>query len=230
MHDKMVAEPTEPRHYLDAAANLKKSGKSDAAINLLQMGLAATGSDFAIQVEINELEIEPFRKNLAETEHRLKAKPGDVDLAKLRVKLLKEVNSRELDNFRMKSDRSPADLNHRLELGIRLLRAGQIDEAISELQHARKDDRLLGRAKLYLGHCFKSRNNWRLAQSNFEEALAKLPANDEATRKEILFQLATGTAEAGDLAKAVDIAHELANLDFGFRNINLLIDEWQAKL
>ena len=42
------------------------------------------------------------------------------------------------------------------------------------LQQARKDEKIKGRAALYLGHAFRKRNNWRLAQRNFEEALPHL--------------------------------------------------------
>ena len=52
---------------------------------------------------------------------------------------------------------------------------------------------------------------------------------EESARKEILFQLAQGAADSGDLAKAVDLAHELANLDFAFRDIGRLLDEWQER-
>jgi tetratricopeptide (TPR) repeat protein len=110
------------------------------------------------------------------------------------------------------------------------MRADQTDEAIIELQQARKDPKLAGKAAMYLGFCFKRRNNWRLAQRNFEEALTLLPDNDEPNRKEVLFQLAQGCAEAGDLAKALDLGHDLANLDFGYRDIGKLIDEWQERL
>jgi uncharacterized protein HemY len=65
-----------------------------------------------------------------------------------------------------------------------------IDEAIAELQQARRDERQKGRAAMYLGACFRRRNNWRLAQRNFEEALQALPAGDEAARKEVLYQRA----------------------------------------
>ena len=74
-------------------------------------------------------------------------------------------------------------MGHRFELGVRLLRAGQIDEAIRELQAARSDPRHQWRSLLYLGHCFKSRNNWRLAQRNFEEALQQPAAGEDATRR-----------------------------------------------
>ena len=88
------------------------------------------------------------------------------------------------------------------------------------VQVARRDDRLRGKASLYLGLCFRKRNNWRLAERNFEEALPLLTtAADEPTRKEVLYQLATGSAENGELSKAMDLGHELANIDFAFKNI-----------
>src|SRR5262249_17352473 len=127
-------------------------------------------------------------------------------------------------------ERYPSEKSHRLELGIRLFRAGQLDEAIRELQALRNDQRFQWKVLVYLGHCFKARNNWRLAQRNFEDALPGLPPNETETRKEILLVLAQGLAEAGDLAKAVDMGHELANLDFGYGDIGRLLDEWQARL
>ena len=45
-----------------------------------------------------------------------------------------------------------------------------------------------------------------------------------------MLQLATGMAGAGELAAAVDVGHELANLDFGYGDIGRLLDEWQTKL
>ena len=113
---------------------------------------------------------------------------------------------------------------------MRLLRGGQTDEAIRELQTARQEPRVQWRCLLYLGHSFKARNNWRLARRNFEEALQNVPAGEEAGRKEIYFQLASGCADAGDLEAAVNYGNELANLDFGYRDIGQLLDQWQARL
>src|SRR5262249_48319452 len=137
---------------------------------------------------------------------------------------------RELDVQRRRADRYPTDMAYRLEMGVRLLRLGQTDEAIRELQMARADPRQSSRALLYLGYCFKARNNWRLAQRNFQEALKDLPASDSATRKEVLYELARGHADAGNMEQAVELAYELANLDFAFRGIGQLLDEWQARL
>ena len=143
---------------------------------------------------------------------------------------MREINAREIDSFRVKADRFPNELGHRIELGTRLLKADRVDEAIAELQQARRDDRLKFRAALLLGLCFKKRNNWRLAQRNFEEGLAAVPEGEDAVKKELLFQLASGAAENGDLPRAIDLGHELANLDFAFKNIGKLLDEWNDRL
>src|SRR5262249_36542687 len=155
------------------------------------------------------------------------ADPESEELRTIRQGLRKEINSRETELYRLKADRFPTELTHRLELGVRLLRAAQFDGAIKELQSARAHARLAWRALMYLGYCFKNRNNWRLARRNFEDALQGLPPQEGAVRKDILFMLATGCAEAGELADAVELGHELANLDFGYRDIGRLLDEWQ---
>jgi tetratricopeptide (TPR) repeat protein len=245
---RIEADPTEPTLYLQLAAIYRKNGQDDRARAVLQQGLGPTGNAFQIQLELMHLELAPLRKNLEHVEARLrklkeKARgeedaPGaeageemsEAELTALRAKLLKEINSREIDSYRVKADRFPNELGHRIELGTRLLKADRIDEAIAELQQARRDERLKFKAALLLGMCFKKRNNWRLAQRNFEEGLAAVPEGEEAVKKELLFQLANGAAENGDLPRAIDLGHELANLDFSFKNIGKLLDEWNDRL
>jgi tetratricopeptide (TPR) repeat protein len=230
LRERIEANPTNPNAYLHLASVYRKMDQLEPARGILQQGLGPTGNAFEISAELADLEIEPFRRNLALTEEKQRAAPDDEELRKIRIRLMKEINTRELELYRLKADRFPTEMAHRYELGIRLLRAGQVDEAIRELQAARSDPRHHWKALLYLAYCFKTRNNWRLAKRNFEECLQNLPQGEEGMRKEVLFQLAQGSAEAGDLAAAVDMAHELANLDFSYKDIGRLLDEWQARL
>ncbi len=181
-------------------------------------------------MDLADLEIEPFRRNLAIADEKLLAQPEDAALKKTRARLRKEINSRELELFRQKAERFPMEMGPRFEVGLRLLRAGQLDEAIAALQAARADARYHWQSSYYLGQCFKERNNWRLAQRNFEEALQEMPPGEVAARKDVLFLLASGCAEAGDLAHAIELGLELANLDFAFREIGRLLDDWQTRL
>jgi tetratricopeptide (TPR) repeat protein len=230
LRTRIEADATNPASYLQLAGVYRRAGQIEPAREVLQQALGPTSNYFEVAIELADLDIEPFRRNLILTEDKLRNAPQDEELRKIRIRLLKEINTRELDLYRQKSERFPTEMSHRLELGVRLLRAGQTDAAIVELQAARSDPRQRWRSLLYLGYCFKSRNNWRLAQRNFEEAMQNLPVGEDGTRKELLFQLAAGAAEAGDLAKAVDLAYELANLDFAYRDISKLLDDWQAKL
>ncbi len=249
---RIEADPTEPSLYLQLAAVYRRSGQLDRARAVLQQGLGPTGNAFQIQLDLMDLDLAPVRKNLEHAEARLKLlrekksrnvdedddtshdepaeEMSEAELTVLRARLLKEVNTREIDVYRVKAERFPNELSHRVELGARLMKADRIDEAIAELQQARRDERIKWRAALLLGKCFKKRNNWRLAQRNFEEGLAAVPDGEEAVKKELLYQLANGAAENGDLPRAIDLGHELANLDFGFRNIGKLLDEWNDRL
>jgi len=238
---RIEADPTEPSLYLQLAAHYRKHQQDDRARAVLQQGLGPTGQHFSLVVELSELDLIPLRKNLELTEAKLLELrsrseddtdfdgPNEDDLERNRTKYQREILNRELEILRTKADRYPADLNYRLELGVRFLKADKIDEAIAELQQARRDEKLKGRAAMHLGNCFKNRNNWRLALRNYEEALSSLPAGDEASRKEVLFQLASGSAEHNDLPRAVDLGHELANLDYAYKNIGTLLNDWEAR-
>jgi tetratricopeptide (TPR) repeat protein len=227
--DKIKKNPSNANGYLQVAYVYKKSEQYDKAREILQQGLEPTGNNFEITQELLDLEIEPFRHDLAIAEERLRVSPDDEDLREIRAKLTKEITARELDFHRRRCDRFPTDTASRFEMGLRLLRVGQMDEAIKELQGVRTDPRHHGKAVFYLGICFKSRKNWRLAQRNFEEALQHLSPADEALRKEAMYTLAVGYAETGEIDRAIDLGCELANLDFNYKNIGPLLEEWQTK-
>lgn len=226
---RLQNEPTSPYLYLQLAAIYRRGDDFDKARAVLQEGLGPTGNDFQLSVQLADLDIEPFRRNLAITEEKLKSAPDNAELRRLRIRLRKEVNTRELELYRQKAERYPTEMSHRYEVGVRLLRVEQIDEAIRELQASRGDPRYRGQSLLALGQCFKARNNWRLAERNFEEALKNLPVGETNNRKEILYELAVGSAEANDLNKAIDLGTELANIDFSYRDIGRLLDEWQTR-
>ncbi len=227
---RLKDDPTNPYLYLQLSAVFRRGDDLDKACAVLREGLGATGNAFELSVQLADLEIEPFRRNLAIVEEKLKAAPDNAELRRLRTRLRKEINTRELDMHRQKADRYPTEMSHRFEVGIRLLQLGQIDEAIQELQAARNDPRTRWQSLLALGQCFKARNNWRLAERNFEEALKNLPPAEINPRKEILYELAVGSAQSNDLNKAIDMATELANIDFSYRDIGRLLDEWQTRV
>ncbi len=227
--EKIKNDPRNPNGYLQLAGIYRHADQFERAKTTLEEGLEPTKNHFDLLQELADLEIDAFRRDLAVAEERLRKKPGDVELQQIRTRLTKEINNRELDYYRRRSDRYPTDGGARFEMGLRLMRVGQLEEAIKELQAIRGDPRFHGRALFYLGFCFKSRNNLRLALRNFEEALQHLPDKEAFLRKEALYLLAAGHAEMGDLNRAIELGCELANVDYSYKNISQLIDDWQTK-
>ncbi len=228
--EKIKSNPKSAHGYLHVAEVYKKSDQYDKAKDILEQGLVATNNNFDVTQALFDLDLDILRQDLAVTEERLRESPDDADLTKIRAKQSKEISTRELEYWRRRSDRFPTDAEARFEMGLRLLRIGQFDEAIKELQTVRNDPRHHGKALFYLGLCFKSRNNWRLAQRNLEEALQHLKTSDDFLRKEATFLLASGLAETGETDRAIELGCELANIDYSYKNIGELVETWQRKI
>ena len=63
-----------------------------------------------------------------------------------------------------------------------------------------------------------------------EDGLKELPREETTQRREFLFELARGAFEQGDLTAAVERGNELAFLDFDYRGIGQLLEEWRGSL
>ena len=44
-----------------------------------------------------------------------------------------------------------------------------------------------------------------------------------------MYLLAVGFANVGEMERAIDLGCELANLEFNYKNIGTLLDDWQTK-
>ena len=227
---RIAADPAKPDPYLNLAALEKRQGRYAEARAILEEGVRATADAPALTMALSDLEIELLRRGIGQTERQLLSAPQDEKLLKTLRKMHHKLEALELACTRQKVEGNPTDKALRLELGKRLLEAGQIDEAITELQIVRGEQRLYWKAVLYLGHCFARREKWPLAQRNFEEALKNLPDGEKEHRKEVMFLLAEGYAEAGELPRAIELALDLADMDYSYRNIGQLLEEYQRRL
>ena len=132
--ERIKNDPKNPHGYLQLAGVHRRADQFDQARAILQQGLAATGNHFDIHQELLDLDIEPFRAIWPSPRKNCAPLRKTRSCRKSCARLSKEIGTRELEYFRRRSDRSPTDSSARFEMGLRLLRVGQIDEAIKELQ------------------------------------------------------------------------------------------------
>jgi tetratricopeptide (TPR) repeat protein len=222
------ADPTSPAAHLALASAYRQAGRHEQAYQALAAGLGPTGQAFELLEEMASLAAEPLRRDLAITLDKLAEKPGDPDLREIQAALEREVLTQEVDLWRLRADRFPGRLGYRLELGSRLLRMGQVEEAIKELTLASGDEPSRWKALGELGQCWLAWQSPARALRFFEEALAAAPPDDPG-RLELLYHAACCHAAAGSAERALERGAELAEAAPGYRDILPLLASWQSR-
>lgn len=230
---RLADEPANVSLHLDLAESHRKLGDYTAAAKSYQQALdAAGGGDPDIRARLLDCQIQPLRQNLEVIKDRLeKADPAAPDAAeraqKLRVKqraFEAEIVKREVELYRFRIQFKPDDFEAQYELGYRLLRLGQVDDAIKALQQGRKHHGKQVDAYFYLGKAFMQKKNPALAESNLAAALDACPESDEDRRKNILYHRARVAEERKDTESALKFYNEIATLDYGYRDVAQRID------
>ena len=135
-----------------------------------------------------------------------------------RVGLVRERDEFMLENCRERADRYPTMLEFRFELGERLLRMDQVNEAIQAFQKAQNSPKHKLDSLNYLGQCFMKRGMHDMAVSQFEKALEEKAIMDQQ-RKELIYNLACVYEELGRREEAAKYFKEIYEVDISFRDV-----------
>jgi tetratricopeptide (TPR) repeat protein len=221
--------PTDKTPYLELTQLYRQSGRGLRARQILTKGLAPTRNDFEIAIALLDLDLDIFRQDLAAVDAKLAGQPDNHEMLALRQRLQTEVLAREVELWRQRADRYPAEPSHRVELGVRLLKAGRFEEALETFLALRRDPIWGGRCLLYASYCHLNYSQWRKAEPLLREALTVLRTGDSSSRKEVLFLLAQNAADTGRWGEALTLGRELANADSNYRQIEDLVSQWQKR-
>ena len=226
---KIEANPTNPNGYLHLAAVFRRADQFDEARRDLRAALGPTANSFEIAMEFIDLEIEPFRRDLAIAEEKLDRQPANPELQTLRAGWPRKSPPVSWSIFAINPTAFPPRTPIAWKWACGSCAAGKLTRPFGNSRPFAPTGATRARPS-FTSATVSRRNNWRLAQRNFEEALGQLTAADEKMRKEILYELAKGYAASGDLTRAIDMACELANIDFNYKDIGKLLDDWNANV
>jgi tetratricopeptide (TPR) repeat protein len=155
----------------------------------LQRELAAQPGNFDVSWALADLNAEYFRRDFVIATQKLREKPDDPELQVIHERLAHEVQVREIALWQQKADRYPSEPAFRFQLGVHLLKAGQLDEALSAFEQIRGDPDWRWRSLVYAAYCHLNRRKWNLAKPLLEEALPLIP-EEESMRAEVQLLLA----------------------------------------
>src|SRR5262249_40820271 len=147
------------------------------AEEVLKRALQASGGDVGVREKLEDSQVRSSRQQLTIAQKRA-AKEATPDALALVKQMKAEMNAVELEMYRSRVERYPANPGLKFELGVRLKLAGQFNEAIKCLQAATEDAKRKGKTHMELGECFQHIKQYKLAMTNYETALESTPGRE----------------------------------------------------
>ena len=188
-----------------------KAKKLDQAQAILEKGLSIN-DDFTLREALGDVRLRHFDEQIG----ALKDDPAAKDrLAALQhERLLFSV-----EEFKRRVEDHPTELGLRYDLGKSMFQAGQVDEAIAELQKATKDPRRRLQARRYLGHAFYRKELFDLAIKELNRAVEEGADSSDENFKECTYLLGVIYEKQGNAAESKKAFEQIVEVDYNYRDV-----------
>lgn len=228
LEKRIKKDPANLSLYLELADLHLKEDRFEPAIEVLRRGVDASGNSIEMQERLEDVELRAARHQLLVAEKKAQAEKTP-ESAALYQQFKIELNNKELEAYRHRCERYPNNLGFKYQLGVCLQRAKKYNEAITVLQEARADVKRRGMVFLYLGASFEAIKQYKLALSNYEQAIEALSEREIDQKKQAIY---LAGALAMDRLKDWETAEKhltmLAGLDFGYKDVGARLDKLPA--
>ena len=199
----------------------ERLGQLESAQMFYDYALTLNPGDVALQRKTEQLRDHIQDLEIQRMEAEIESDPGapDIDEKRARIAEIRMERSMVVINeSKARVDRNPTDKTLRFDLGQAYFNAGMYTEAIPELQQAKSNPHIRTKSMLMLGRCFERKNMNDLAKGAFGDALKELAIMD-ATKKEVLYELAMVCEKLGDREGYLESLKEIYNADYGYRDV-----------
>lgn len=199
----------------------EKLGQMDNALMFYDYALSLNPGDVALQRKVEILRDKVQDQKIEEYEREIETNPDAPDIEDKRAQVAeirRQRSSVVIGESKSRVDRNPTDKTLRYELGQAYFNAGLYTEAIPELQQAKSNPNMRIKAILMLGRCFERKNMNDLAKTSLLEAAKELLIMD-ATKKEVLYELAHVLEKMGDKTASLEALKEIYNADYGYKDV-----------
>ena len=224
--EALAQDPDLPRSIFNLAqvlSDLQNDEADSEAIEMLKNAYK-TKSDFSFEQRAGQIRIRQLNRKVREAKAVLESRPDDAQAKSGVAELSVQLNSTELEHYRLCVKNYPTDLQAKYEYGVRLIRSKQYDNAIPLLQEAQKDPRHKISAMDKIGLCFFMKGWFADAIDIFNKAIDSYEMKDDGIAKELRYNLARSYEQQGDAEKALELYRKIAQLDFAYKDIRQRVD------
>lgn len=220
----IAKDPADVANYRALAELYLRNERYDEAEAAFKRALEVFSGDVSLREALEDVQLRKAHQQLVIAER--KAREERTEAANELYKKMKvELNRRELEVFAARVERYPSNPGLRYELALRLKRAENFNEAIKTFQEARGDSKRKASVYLELGECFHMIKQYKLAMSNYEQAIQEVADRDPELRKLALYRAGVLASGLKDWDKAETYLTELAGLDFGYKDVSERLDK-----
>ncbi|MDR2437770.1 MAG: hypothetical protein LBE12_00160 [Planctomycetaceae bacterium] len=142
-------------------------------------------------------------------------------------KTKEEYDSKNLELAQHRIQYHPNHAGYHFEYGVLLQQRKQLKEAITEFQLAKAEVTRKGECLLALGQCFQMIKQTKLAMTHYQDAVVSL--SDGEHKKKALYLAAKLAFELEDYEKSEEYGHQLAAIDFSYKDLGELLDKVAEK-
>ncbi len=225
LYEKIQEEPDNLNHYRQIAryyhqlkdyenaiswiqeARKLEAGKADAALERLESRYYREYVNSLIKVKKEELEKDPDNADLRKEVEEMESE---------RDKFLLEEAAELVKKY-------PNDYEARYSYGELLLKAGETDKAIQQLQNSVRNPKVRLSALFNLGKAYMEKTFYDLAAEQFETAKSEAPQMND-TKKAIIYELGRCYERMDEKEKAMEEYKSIYAADIGFRDVAEKID------
>jgi tetratricopeptide (TPR) repeat protein len=210
LEGRYADNPSDPEIMIEMATVHEKLKDYESALDLAERAQDYRRDSFDLVVQVGNLKSKVLKRELARADRE-----GQADRA---TELEQELIAHEVQDHRRRSEIRPGDAPLRLGLGKKLIRSGDVDAALVELQRCQDEPRVKEEALFLLGQCFQRKGIYDLARKEYERALdGKGRIDDRA--KEILYNLGSIAEEQGDPSEARAYYIRIYEVDISYRDV-----------
>jgi len=184
-------------------------------------------AEASINMRLGDIKIMVFDADINRLQKELVANPNNKDLQAKIIGLKSERSKFKVEEFRRRVQAYPTDMHMHFLLGGALYAAGQIDEAIAELQNSVRDPKHRLESYRCLGEAFSKKDMYDLAVEQFKKALASSSLSTEQT-KELRYLLAKAYEGNKNYKESMTEYKSILEVDFSYKDVAKKVEQLAA--
>ncbi len=194
------------------------------AIELLEEAYRETNS-YRYHYTAEEIKIRQMVRTERAMREQSEKNPDDTDLRSTVEELAKERLETELNHYREAMAAYPTDPRPKYETGRRLFELGRHQDAIPILQQAQTDPKFREQAGVLLGRAFLEADFVDEAVDTLRNRIEAYQVTGDEKSKSMHYWYGRALETKGDIEAALKAYSQIAQWDFGYRDVQVRIKE-----